>query len=538
MSERKVWFITRPERDPRFHAEAIKALAESTNQFTTKWQGNREAHKQFEKVLASRGLKRNNISNDGSGGRTWCAMLKTFAYCYIDHEGHVKPTKVGQSLINSIKEYENVKKQILTLQIPNAYFLETGFRPKFAPAFHIRPARFLINLVQSTELDYYVTKEEITYFVLTAQHDNQVQHVINQILTFRSSDNLKKDTIRQEIAVEYDHRARNDHAARDYFQAHSDVAHTFMMLCEYTGLVEYIRGDAILKIDPDLRNEAKKVVAYYDERYPFNARYLISSERMAQSNGLDVDSYKFNKFGKIMPANNQLKVQNKIASIINGLPNALDMSKEELLTHFVPVFSPGEANKIVNDLIIENPELTTVPSEFVANYLGELTPSTFEKETVKILKAIGFNVEYQPKINGKSTEIEIFVQYGEYCGIIDTKYYQSGFPLSQNLANYMGSEYIPNYLNYSKSPLTFYGYITSAKYTGEKKLESITILAEKLTGRHIEGFIMQREVLIGFLDFCLENDLTIEKRVQIFIKAIHNQGIQQFDTGDKSINSN
>jgi len=532
MSERKVWFITRPERDPRFHAEAIKALSESTNNFTTIWQGNREAHKRLEEVLALKGLKRNNISNDGSGGRTWCAMLKTFAYCYIDHEGYVKPTKVGQSLINGVKEYENVKKQILTLQIPNAYFLESGFRPKFAQSFKIRPARFLITLVQSEELDYYVTKEEITYFVLTAQQDNEIEAVIKRILNFRSSDDVKKEALKQEIAVEYDHRARNDHAARDYFQAHSDVAHTFMMLCEYTGLVEYIRGDAILKIEPDLSKEAIEVLAYYNDRYPFNTRYLISSERMAQSNGLDVDSYKFNSFGNIIPAKNQFKFQNKIESIINSLPNALDMTKDELLTHFIPVFGPKEAEKIVEDLILEKPELNMLPSEFVANYLGELTPSTFEKETVKILKAIGFQVEYQPKINGKATEIEIFVQYGEYSGIIDTKYYQSGFPLSQNLANYMGSEYIPNYLNYGDNPLTFFGYITSEKYTGEKKLQSITTLAEKLTGKHIEGFIMKRDVLIGFLDFCLENELTIDQRVHLFINAIQNQGILYFDFED------
>ncbi|MEB7454369.1 MULTISPECIES: AlwI family type II restriction endonuclease [Lysinibacillus] len=528
MSERKVWFITRPERDPKYHAEAIRALAEATNNFTTKWQGNRQAHKHFEEVLASKHLKRNNISNDGSGGRTWCAMLKTFSYCYIDHEGYVKPTKVGNSLIDGIKEFENVKKQILTLQIPNAYFLESGFRPKFASSFKIRPARFLTRIVQSVELEYYVTKEEITYFVLTAQHDNELQHTIDRILTFRSSDEMAKEEMKQEIAVEYDHRARNDHAARDYFQAHSDVAHTFMMLCEYTGLVEYLRGEAILKIDPDLIEEAKKVIAYYDDRYPFNSRYLISSERMAQNNGLDVDSYKANDFGTIKPASNQGKFKNKINSVLNTLPNANGMTKEELLPHFVPVFGPKEARKVVDELVINRSELTAIRSEFVEKYLGELSPHEFEEETVKILEAIGFEVEYQPKIAGKTTEIEIFVQYGEHCGIIDTKYYHSGFPLSQNLANYMGSEYIPNYLEYGDNPLAFYGYITSAKYTGEKKLQSVTALAERLTGHHIEGFMMQRDVLIGFLDYCLENELPIEQRVQLFVSAIQNNGIHHF----------
>ncbi|MEA0564481.1 AlwI family type II restriction endonuclease [Lysinibacillus irui] len=530
MSERKVWFITRPERDPKYHADAIIALAEATSNFTTKWQGNREAHKRFEEVLVKKGLKRNNISNDGSGGRTWCAMLKTFAYCYIDHAGYVKPTKVGQSLIDGIKEYENVKKQILTLQIPNAYFLESGFRPKFASTFHIRPARFLIRVVQSPKLNFYVTKEEITYFILTAQRDNELQNVINRILTFRSSDDITKEVMKQEIAVEYDHRARNDHAARDYFQAHSDVAHTFMMLCDYTGLVEYIRGEA-LKINPDLIDEAQKVLAYYDERYPFNTRYLISSERMAQNNGLDIDSYKFNKFGTIKPASNLGKLQDKVAGIINDLPNAIEMTKDELLPHFISKFGP-KAKDIVDNLVISKPEFTTIPPEFVEKYLGELSPREFEEETVKILKAIGFKVEYQPKIAGKTTEIEIFVQYGDHCGIIDTKYYQSGFPLSQNLASYMGSEYIPNYFNYGNKPLSFFGYVTSSTYTGEKKLQSITTLAEKLIHQRIEGFIMQREVLIGFLDYCLENELPIDQRIQIFINAIQNQGIHHFNVED------
>lgn len=529
MSERQNWFITRPERDPRFHAEAMKALAEATKNFTVKWQGNREAHKEFENVLANRNLKRNNISNDGSGGRTWCAMLKTFAYCYIDKAGFIKPTKVGQALINDNKEFENVKKQILTLQIPNSYFLESGFRPKFASSFKIRPARFLIKIVHNKSLDYYVTKEEITYFVLTAQTDNDILKVVEKILAYRNSSDSEKLAIKQDIAVKFDHRARNDHAARDYFQAHSDVAHTYMMLCEYTGLVDYVRGDAILKIEPDLVETAKEVVNYYDERYPFNTRYLISLERMAQNNGLDVDSYKSSNYNEIKPTRNKMKYEKKIKNIIDKIPNAQELVKEEFLPYFIASFGPKEAKKIIDELTITKPEINSIPQEFVEHYLGELTYKTFETETVKVLKAIGFNAIYKPKINGKTTEIEIFVSYGPYSGIIDTKYYQSNFPLSQNLANYMGSEYIKNYLNYGDNPLSFYGYVTSNKYTGEKKLESITKLAENLTGHSVKGFLIQRNVLLGFLDYCLENNISVKKRIELFINAIDNKGILNFD---------
>ncbi|MCC9090186.1 AlwI family type II restriction endonuclease [Bacillus pumilus] len=524
MAERKVWFITRPERDPQFHADAIKALAEATQKFTVKWQGNRGVHKHYEAVLASKGLKRNNISADGSGGRTWCAMLKTFAYCYINSDGLVKPTKSGQALIKGIKEYENVKKQILTLQIPNAYFMEAGFRPKFDQSFRIRPARFLVKLVQRSDLNYRLTKEEITYFVLTAQQDSQLEEIAQKIIAYRNAGENEKEMMKQKIAVEYDHRDRNDKSARDYYQAHSDVAHTFMLLCEYTELVEYQRGEALLKTDPALAREAQSILNYYDSRYPFNTRYLISIERMAQNNGLDVDSYKVSDFGDEKPASNNVKMKRKIESVLNSIPNASELVREELLSYFIPAIGPNEARKAVDRLRSETYKFASIPEEFVERYLGELTPAEFEKETLKIFEAIGFEALYQPKANGKKTEIEILLKYEDKCGIIDTKYYPNGFTLSQNLANYMASEYIPNYLQYEGKKLSFYGYVTSDKLSGDKKLKSITTLSSKLVNKEIEGIMMTREVLIGFLDYCMENEIQKSRRIELFIEKIQNKG--------------
>lgn len=64
----------------------------------------------------------------------------------------------------------------------------------------------------------------------------------------------------------------------------------------------------------------------------------------------------------------------------------------------------------------------------------------------------------------------------------------------------------------------------SGGFTGEKKLESITSLAEKLTGETIEGLMITREVLIGFLDYCLENQIPREERVRLFIENAKNKG--------------
>lgn len=130
--------------------------------------------------------------------------------------------------------------------------------------------------------------------------------------------------------------------------------------------------------------------------------------------------------------------------------------------------------------------------DFVERYLGDMTHNEFERTTTDILKAIGFDTIYQPKIQGKQTEIEILIRSGSIHGIIDTKHNPNGFGLTQQLANYMATEYIKNYMNCDESKLTFYGYVTSGRFTGEKKLESITSLAQELTGEKIEGFMLTR----------------------------------------------
>ena len=110
---RQIWFITRPERDPAFHIEALEALRSATNNFTLKWKGNRDLHKEYEQELINIGLKRNSISNDGSGGRTWAAMLRTFSYCYLNKEGYLILTKVGEEILKGNNVINNITKQIV-----------------------------------------------------------------------------------------------------------------------------------------------------------------------------------------------------------------------------------------------------------------------------------------------------------------------------------------------------------------------------------------------------------------------------------------
>jgi AlwI restriction endonuclease len=528
---RKVWFITRPERDPRFHPEALLALKKATDDFKLKWSGNREVHKRYEEELAKMGIKRNNVSNDGSGGRTWMAMLKTFSYCYVDDEGYIRLTKVGEKLIQGEKVYENTRKQVLTLQYPNAYFLEPGFRPKFDEGFRIRPVLFLIKLANHEKLDFYITKEEITYFAMTAQRDSQLNEIVDKILAFRNAEIHEKEQMKQEIAFKYDHRERSDKGARDYYEAHSDVAHTFMLISDYTGLVEYIRGKA-LKGESSRLDEVRREISEIEKRYPFNTRYMISLQRMAENSGLDVNSYKASRYGNIKPATNSSKLRAKAERVLKQFPSLESVPKEDIIDALKGHFSPRDIEKIINEMFENEISFEGINPDFVESYLNESDNLAFEDKTGEIFKALGFNVVMRPKLNnGERTEIEIIAGYGDNkFGIIDAKNYADKFPLSASLASHMASEYIPNYSGYEGKNLTFFGYVTASDFSGERNLEKISDKAEKLIGKSINGFLINARTLLGFLDYCIENEIPTEKRAEMFVKAINNKGYKSLES--------
>ena len=197
MEPRNFWFVTRPLRDPQYHADGLRALQQATTNFTKKWKGNRELHRQYEKFLADAGMKQNHISRDGSGGRTWAAMLKTYNYVYEDEKGYLRPTKVARAILNGQKVPENIKKQVLTLQIPNGYFLSNAFRPKFAEGYRIQPVMFLIRLANDERLGKHISKDEIVLFAMTAKRNEELDDRVQEIIAYRNADEPKLGTTYQ-----------------------------------------------------------------------------------------------------------------------------------------------------------------------------------------------------------------------------------------------------------------------------------------------------------------------------------------------------
>ncbi|MBL5844578.1 hypothetical protein HV404_16885 [Bacillus sporothermodurans] len=331
--------------------------------------------------------------------------------------------------------------------------------------------------------------------------------------------------MKQAVATQFDHRERSDSDARDFASAHGDVAHTFMMLCDYTGLVDYVRGDA-LRVPTDKHEATSKMLDYLDNRYPFNKRYLISLERFAENAGLDVDSYKASAFGALPPATNKGKSIRKVQRLLSPYPLIQGLNVEEITEILEQELSANEARKFAYELHKHTYE--ALNEDFVESYLYEENDRVFEDKTGEILRSIGFEVDMRPKPLGDDirTEIEILVHVDEesIC-ILDAKNYREKFTLSANLASHMASEYIPNYHGYEGKSVAYFGYVTANKFGGERHLEKISEKAKMINSEiNVSGGILSAKALLGFLDYCLEHELNKEERKEKFISLFTNTG--------------
>lgn len=526
---RKLWFITRPQRDPTYHREALIALDAVTENFTILWKGNRSLHKDYEAQISTNEIKLRHISNEGSGGRTWAAMLRTFGYVYLNEKGYLKLTKSGAKILKGDAVKENITKQILTLQIPNAYFLDSGFRPKYEDGFQIRPAKFLLRLLCLPELGHHITKEEITYFALSAKTDDDLQSVAEKILTFRQSALSEQEKIKTDIAKSYDHRSRSDSPARSFEEANGDVAHTFMMICRYTDLASYTPGTPLI-IEPLKLPLAIKTLEEYDQKYSFkDPNRYASLDLLAQANGLDVNSFKVNDYNGIKPATNNLKKINKVKRLLASYPNPSELSHEKLVSVLCEEFPEYEGRKLAAEILQSSSY--DLGDEFAISYLMNPNNLEFEDQTGKIFEALGFEVVMRPRPNNKAaTEIEILAKYGtSKCCLIDAKNYREKFALSASLTSHMASEYIPNYDGYDECTVSHFGYVVANKFGGVSNLQKITLLVKRLLpDREVKGTIVSGKALLGFLDYCLLNDIKMEDRCRIFLQSITNKGCETY----------
>lgn len=530
---RKTWWITRPERNPD-HKIALLALDKATNHFSNiKWDHKSQIN--YEIWLGKLHAKRPGHSKNGSGGRTWVAMLKTFDYIYITKNRIIKPNEIALDIIKGINVYKNIRKQILILQIPNPYFLSSDFtRGSLLPKdFQIQPIRFLLKLANDKRLGYKISEKEIIYFAITCHKNSDLDKSVNNIIKFRQMTNNQRSLLEAKIAKSFDHRVRKDSPQRTFEQNMKDVANTCMILAEYTYLAKRTKGqhDSLLYSNNQLADKRNKVLKKFDYRYPFDKSCFSDIKASILREGLPVGKYKANYKSGEKTASAKSKDIRMVYSLINRHPELKNDTRNQIKHILMSSdgMAPFKAIKFAN-LIKKYEQTNSFSKTFQDQYLHEKDTANhnknrqFELDTEYVLKHMGLDVEDHPEPvssenNSNENEDAIITINNEYLILVDAKNYHnesdhSKFQLSAGLRNTMVNSYIKGYIGYKGMKPRYFLYVVANNATGLENMrhitdDSATILNNKCTGAIISANCLMQ--LASYEDLHKANKLTNER---------------------------
>lgn len=524
MAERNFWFVPRPLRDPQYHSDGLRALERVTDGFKLKWKGNRPLQRKYEQYLAGVKMKRAHISKDGSGGRTWAAMFRMYNYIYQDEEGFLHPTKVTNSILKGTKTFENVKKQILTLQIPNSYFLNARFYPKYSDGYHIQPIIFLIKLANSDILNKYIDIDEIILFAMTAKKDDELQEKINEIIEYRKLNDGAKKRMKLEILKNNGDISRKD--SKPDYSKYKDVATTFTVLCNFTGYAIQNRGKLRGINDPQKWKEFQEFCV----KYPFNDRINTDLLLYTLNAGLDVDTHKaqYGVSGKV--ASQSRKKEVKVQRLLEDYPQPEELTINELTQILNREFADRDARKIAEE--IRSRKFTIKFDSFINSYIKENDDREFERKTERIFERLGLDTEMHPKptaeFNNSNENIDIIAKSGDNLVLIDSKNYAKKFSLSSSLRNVMANSYLAGYKGFKGLMPKYYCYVTANVNSNESNLKKINELAQKNSELSVHGMMISATALCCFLNYCFENGIDKSERIKMFLSLFQDKSYNNF----------
>lgn len=517
--KRQFWFVPRPVRDPMVIEDALIALKEATNNFTLQWQGNRPLQMKYEQLLVKAGVKGGSISASGSGGRTWCAILKFYGFVYVDGENRVKPTKVSRMILDNVKIPENVKKQIMVWQIPNAYNIKD-----YVDGYHIQPIIFLLKLVNDERLDKKIFNDEITLFAMTAVTDDDYEIKVQEILKYRQLSDEKKEALAVKIFTEKGDIERKD--SRKGFQKYRDVATTLSLLCRFTEYAKPMHG-GIAGIDDDNKMEEFNK---FCQRYPFNERIFYDEDLYTLNAGLDIDTYKAQHVnGRV--ATRDKKIAMKAHKVLSKYPSPEELSMRDLVAELSTKFTATEAERVAEQ--VKAKKFETNNDAFLERYRHEEDNLEFERETAHVLDGLGLKTKMHPRpvsnFNNGNEDIDIMaVTPDDTLILVDSKNYGKKFQLSAGLRNKMVTSYLRGYKGFDGRNPGYYCYVTASKSATVSNLLKINELAKEQLDLDVHGMMISASSLYYLQRYCAERQLTNEERAELFLKLFTDEKYESF----------
>lgn len=400
------WVVTRPKRKLVIVPELLKVFA--TVCLGRNWYGNITLQREFEQKLVDFEWKALNLSKDGSGSRTYAALLSMFGLWYEDEMG-VQLTQAGKEIVSGEPAVPILTKQIINYQYPSPY--SVGI--KLDPALRIQPHRFVIDLLFDSRVAK-LSKEELAYCVLPfAKNHADLANCIDRIIQYRENpENLINDAL------------DSSGATADNLE---NISNTIINQLEYTGFFEY----------RDVNN-APLIFSLGGES---RARQFISDwgRSLAPYSG---DAGEFQRrYGSGINVTKDYSKTNPISPITSPEDRLVLIAFYEI-SRVQPVFGiTSDLVKRISEKTSINPKkvehvLSTVANQplldsFEEKYLqlsrgGTESATQFEKVTTNIFGEYGFGFSAE-WVGSKGAYPDIFVYIDRHTkkhGIIDTKAYR------------------------------------------------------------------------------------------------------------------
>lgn len=437
------WIVTRPKRKLILVPELIKIFSATVE--GKKWYRNRTIQIQFEKALTEAGWKAQNISADGSGGRTYAVLLYMLGLWYGKDE--VQITNAGKEIIDGGNTVAILTKQLLDFQYPSPYSIKQNV--DVSRDIHIQPYRFILRLLLETELDE-INQDEIAFCLVPyAKTKNDIEKCVDIIGNYRLNE--------KKYQIEAIQATRRD---ATYLK---NIGNTIVNQLEYSGY--FIEDDNIksLSLKPDKKQAA---IAFLSERRTTLLQNPEDEALYQRRYGSGLDKTKdyrksIRKPMEISP--NKRRVLEEFYIIAAKKPV---FSVDDELIEAIRI-SIGAPTKLIRETLKSLP-LNIMGGEFEDTYLrlasgGNKTAKDFERKTTSLLKdGFGLNAEWVGKYP-RFPDVIVFVNDDEKKhGIIDTKAYSSyNLPIDQR--NKMAVNYLHDFELYNfqekEYKLAFFGYI-------------------------------------------------------------------------------
>lgn len=458
------WWVTRPKRKLILIPDLLKIFASVAE--GQKWKGNRELQLNFEKALKEYEWKAQNISRDGSGGRTYAAMLFMLGLWFEDESG-VQITYAGKELIADKPPVPILTKQLLDFQYPSPYSLKSQI--KISRKYNIQPYRFILKLFIEKNLDE-LTQEEIAFCLAPyAESINDLNYCFKLIQKFRKNpEEIIKDAVKHSGTSKYNLE---------------QIGNTIVNQLEYTGYFVERTDIKSLKLKNGMKNIILNNLKNYREGLIQNLEN-VALFQMRYGSGLEIRKdyrYTHPERPKINPNDRAILITYYQIT----LNEPIQAISESLISRISKMRGVNEDHtRRVLSAFAQKPLLDRFEEKYLKLSIGgTATADDFEIKTTGIFSNDGFGFA-SVWVGNMPRHPDLFVYFdkkNKRHGLIDAKAYKE-YNLPLDHKNIMAHTYIPSFkkIKYEgvEYKLAFYNYVAGGFGSGVaksfKELESMT----------------------------------------------------------------